>query len=90
MTLHLTLAHLLHILFDLCLLIGRKHVHDLLMHLLHRLRIRRTALRVRLPVLRHDLLDLLFLLIAEINATQRMHECAAVMVTAAAPGAGSA
>lgn len=80
------IAQLLHVLLDLRLLRRREHVHELgaqlLAGLFAGLRVRQAALRMRLAVLLHDLLDLRFLLVGQSHALEQTHETMAVPVTA--------
>lgn len=59
-------------------LIGREHRIDLIAELLHSLRIGTLALLTRLAEILHNLLDLRFLLIAEIQIGEALHETAAM------------
>jgi hypothetical protein len=92
------LAHLLHVLLNLRALRRRKHVQHLLAQLLVRLtaclRVHPGAARMRLAELLHDLLELRFLLIAQIYAAKHAHEAVpsavAVALPLAVPGLGGA
>jgi len=67
---------------ELGALVGRQHRVELSSELLHRLRIARRALRMRLAEVLNDLLDLRFLLIAQVQVVEAVHEAAAAFVLA--------
>ena len=77
-------AHLFPVGFELRLLLGRENAHDLRVQLLARLRIGLAAFRVGLAILRHQRLNLLFLLIRQIQIRETVHHAAVVVVTESA------
>jgi hypothetical protein len=79
------LTELLYLRLELRTLLRREHVHDLRAQLFARLRVGPLALRARLPELLHDLPDLRFLLIRQIEIAKHAHRAAAMMVALPLP-----